>query len=425
VAVKKPRTRFPFGEILLLGTAVVFAIALAEGVLRIIEAERSVSEISYEALRGRSTIDLGALNYNDGRVDRKKESGTYRLLSFGDSYAYSIVDLPYTYHSVAARVASEVTGKEVRLVNLGEPAVSFTQYRNAYDVWARLLEHDGVIFNIYLGNDLLDAAYDWVKDDVGINRLFLNLEWDLRTGSARQVGIPRKYPFRLMDYAYAVYLSATKVIDRSKDVRDGPYNFAMSEVDEQTWLYYAKPQLDNFDPNKLDAMKNGYAALVRFARFLNQLAQSGEYVVVLLSPDQLQVDESVLDRTVGAFGRRKEDLDMDLSAYLVQRIFSEVAPRVAILYLRPLLRCAAHSGLATYRQNETHWSVEGNRIVGEFLGLWLAKNRFAPKTGAPGTVHSCAQNGLRDISSPRLADTPGRTAAYADIVKPLIDSSRQ
>jgi hypothetical protein len=417
------KSRSLLSIMLLLSAATIAGLALAEGLLRIIEARRSSLEISYEALQGYSTIDLGSLNYNDMQVNRKKESGTYRLLSFGDSFAFTIVKPEHTYHNIAARLASRISGKRVRLVNLGEPMVSFTQYRNAYDVWGRLLEHDGAVFNIYLGNDLLDISYGWVQDDVELNRLFLHMDRDQRTGAARHVGIPSKFPLRLMDYGYAVYLTSTGAIRSHPPSPQGPYNFALSVLDEQTWLGFARPQLDNFDPKKLGDLKKGYMAVIRFARFLQELEKEGKFIVVLLSPTQLQVDGNPLDRTLKAFSREKGELDMDLSAYLIQRIFAEVAPNVPLLYLRPILRCAAKARLETYYQNDTHWSAEGNQIVGEFLGLWLARNLGDSKMAVPKNVHQCTKGGLRYGSSPPLTETPQRTAAYVGTIRPLMETT--
>jgi hypothetical protein len=419
----KKKTRTLLGVIVLLFIATAAGLALAEELLRTIEAKSSSLEISYEALKGDSTIDLGALSYNEGQVSRKKKSGTFRLLSLGDSFAYSIVKPEHTYHTIAAELASRISGRRVRLVNVGEPMVSFTQYRNAYDVWGRLLEHDGAVFNIYLGNDLLDIAYGWVKDDVKLNRLFLHMDRDQRTGEARHVGIPSKFPLRLMDYGYAVYLTSTGAIRSHAPSPQGPYNFALSVLDEQSWLGFAKPQLDNFDPKKLGDLKKGYIAVVRFARFLQELKKNGKFVVVLLSPTQLQVDDNSLDRTVEAFSRDKGVLDMDLSAYLIQRIFAEVAPSVPLLYLRPALRCAAQAGVETYYRNETHWSAEGNQIVGEYLGLWLARNLLNSRTSLPSNVDPCAQTGFHYGSSSLLTDRPQRIAAYTHAIEPLLKAN--
>jgi SGNH hydrolase-like domain, acetyltransferase AlgX len=411
------------GNALLAVTAVIAAVALAEGVLRFIEAREFSPEITYERLRGYSTIDLGRLNYNEDKVSRAKEKGTYRLLSFGDSFAYTIVQPPHTYHKVAARIASESTGRPWRIVNLGEPAVSFYQYMKAYKVWGALLEHDGAIFNIYLGNDLLEVSYDWVGKDEKINRVFLNMDRDLRTGAARGVTIPAKFPFRLLDYAYAVYLSAAGKIEVPPVRSRGQYNFAQSDIDEATWLETLRLQLDNFDPGRLRALRKGFAGVVRFAAFLAEVGKHGKQVVVIVSPNQVQVDEAVLRRATEGREGKAGKLDLDLSAYLIVRIFETMAPAVPVIYLRPVLTCAAHEGLANYYKTDSHWSVEGNRVVGEFLGAWLARRLSDSNAKTVKFSTACAEEGLRYGERPSLPDTPERVAAYANFVRPLISAA--
>ena len=103
------------------------------------------------ALQG-DIVDLAALNLNDSVVTRVKPAGEFRVLGLGDSFAYGIVQYPYTYHRRAAEVLeATIPGRHVRMVDLGEPAVSFVQYGNALRRWERTLEHDGVDLMVYLG----------------------------------------------------------------------------------------------------------------------------------------------------------------------------------------------------------------------------------------------------------------------------------
>lgn len=399
-------------NLVLVVASITLAIALVEVVLHFMEARE---EISYQSLTRGDAIDLRAMNYNTDAVPRHKSAAMpYRVLSFGDSFAYTIVKTEFTYHSIAARTASALSGKPAEIVNLGEPAISFYQYMNAYRSFGRALDHDAVIFNIYLGNDLLDVAYKYVADDVKINRLFGKLTLDLQTGEARNTGIPSKFPLRVMDYGYAVYLSLTgKIKPAAKQSKPGQYNFAVAELAEDAWLDHINVQLDNFDPKKLPALGDGYVAAIQFARFVKEIGASGKPVLILLSPNQSQVDSAVLEKVARKYNRNTGELDLDLSARLISRIFKDIAPEASVLYLRPALFCAAQKGPSFYYKTDTHWSAEGNQTVGGFVGTWLAQHWFGAAAKPAG---DCAES-----FEPRgMADAD---QLYDSNIKPLLLSA--
>ena len=402
---------------LLLVAGIFVAVALAEAAVRIIEAAGNNKEISYSNLYRDSVIQLNALNYNEMPVPRAKPPGSFRVLSFGDSFAYSIVKAPRHYHGIAASLASEISKRPVQIVNLGEPAVSFYQYMNAYEVWGKLFEYDGVIFNVYLGNDVLDVAYKYVPNDVKIHRLFLPLDVDLATGRPRSVALPRKFPLRLLDYAYANYLLYTRAVEPTSAMPSSPYNFAVVKLNEDVWLDILNTQLDNFDAAKIEKLREGYLAAIKFARFAAKVGDNGKRVVVLLSPNESQVNDRVLDQVVQKFKRDLSHLDLDLNAYIIQRIFQEVAKEIPVIYLRSILRCAEQSGVSTYYGTDTHWSVDGNSVVGRYLGRWVATNWL-------GTADLSDRSDGRDHGScsQGMSEEPQRDSLFTSRIKPLIDS---
>ena len=117
-------------------------------------------------------------------------------------------------------------------------------------------------------------------------------------------------------------------------------------------------------------------------------SESKKSVLILLSPNQSQVDEAVLERAAAHFRRDRRRLDIDLSARLLARIFSDIAPAASVVYLRPALVCASRNGLSTYYKRDTHWSADGNRIVGEAVGGWIATHWLG--AAAPFVDDACA-----------------------------------
>jgi len=400
--------------LLLFVLSMVVALLLCEVGIRIFEATRG-KEISYEALYKNSTIPLDTLNYNESPVSRSKPKEEFRVLSFGDSFAYSIVRAPNHYHGIAANRATELSQRLVTVVNLGEPAVSFYQYMKAYEVWGKLLEHDGVVFNIYLGNDLLDVAYRYVSTDVKVNRLFLNLDRDPATGQSRSVSIPKKFTLRILDYAYAAQLIFQGVVKPASvpPQATGLYNFAVLKLAEDKWLNILNTQLDNFDATKLARLREGYLAVIKFASFVSKIRSDGKKVLVMLAPNQVQVSDPTLDLVMTKFRHDRALFDLDLSAALIYQIFQDFDPGVGLTYLRTPLRCAEQQGAPTYYETDTHWSVEGNRVVGQYLGSWLA-NRWL---GVPPVPDKQCDDKV-DLS-------PERVFIYNLQIKPLFEAANR
>jgi len=191
-------------SILFLG-ALVISLAAGDLAFRLYERKflvRTLGEWDTE-------IDLASLNYNDSSVPVKKRKGEYRVLSFGDSFGYSITKYPYSYHGVGARLLNKALGGGfVRIVNLGESTTSFYHYIEAYRYWSQRIEHDAVIFNVFLGNDIKDVAFGLGYEGTGGT-----LKPD-RTGlpTIRRpvVRVPRKFPLRMIDYLYAYYFTLTR-----------------------------------------------------------------------------------------------------------------------------------------------------------------------------------------------------------------------
>ena len=402
-------------NLLLLLAGLAIGLLVCDGLFRLYE--RYVL-LGGEELIGEQ-VNLAELNYNDTQVSRNKPANEYRILSFGDSFAYSITKYPYSYHGAAAQILNDSSAETaVRIVNLGEPSVSFYQYMQAWRHWAPLIEHDAVIFNIYLGNDLLDVAYHYVPDDAGINRIFGETGYSLQTGRVLSTRLPRKFPLRMLDYAYAWYHIWRGDIRPSKDTGVCPYNFALVDLDEEIFYSMMLKQMDNFDPEKLQDLVRGYQALAEFIRMVSEIRQSGKQVVIMLSPNELQVSTQQQQEL-----QRRNEIDLNaydtgLPAYLIQGIVNQLDPDIPILHLSNRLYCAGDEGQDLYYGTNTHWSVEGNRLVGEILARFIAGEWLEPERQHVYPFQPCAIQGPEQGVAPE--STPARTELAEQFVTPLL-----
>jgi len=385
-------------------------------------------------------VDLSALNYNESQVPLRKPANEFRILSLGDSFGYTIVKYRFSYHGVAASLLNQaLEGVTVRIVNLGEPAISFYQYMKAYRYWGSLLEHDAVIFNIYLGNDLLDVAYRYVPDDAELNHVFGKHNVNLQTGQKREtdgtktqvriekqvIKVPRKYPLRIMDYMYAYYYGlAGRLQDRHPYSANGsPYSLALYPLPEEKYYHTSYGTLDNYDPSKVRKLERGYRAAIEFARMVSSIRQEGKRVLIMLSPPEVEIRSDLRRKVGNKYNADLSGLDLALPEFLVSEAIQRVDRQIDVLEMSGTFRCAANDNQDLYYKTDTHWSVEGNRLVGEIVAKyvsarWLQRYLSRPLAG----LQACVVQ-REDLLGDRIRPTEPRGRIVKTFLEPLIAST--
>ena len=75
-----------------------FSLLIADRIFIAYEQSQLVPKLP--DIDGQGPINLSALRYNDGAVERKKGPDEFRILSFGDSFTYSVMDPQWSYNGV-------------------------------------------------------------------------------------------------------------------------------------------------------------------------------------------------------------------------------------------------------------------------------------------------------------------------------------
>lgn len=328
---------------------------------------------------GEDMVDLAALSLNDSAVPRKASPSEFRVLCMGDSFAFGPVKYRFTYHAVAARdLAGLGLARGFRFVNLGEPAISFYEYMDRYDYWDRIIEHDGAVFTVYLGNDILDVAAGRVPHNQGVNRLFRDAGVEVREWRARKT-IPSKYPLRLLDYLRANYLVWSGAFKPHTITNDDPYHSHAGQLSEDVYYDKAYTQLENFDAGRLPALRWGYQALIHFVRFVSAIRMSGTQVAVVLAPCESQVDRELRSEVARRYDVEVESYDLALPAFLIAETVQRIDPRIPLLDLSGPFEHVTEEGMDLYFGTNTHWSVEGNELAGTCLARFLAEHWFGAR----------------------------------------------
>ena len=116
------------------------------------------------------------------------------------------------------------------------------------------------------------------------------------------------------------------------------------------------------------------------ARFSAEVRASGSDFMVMIIPDDYQVDRSLLQRALAFNGLDADDMDVDLP----QQCLKEFLEKDQIDYL-DLLPVFRKHNKRLYLRNDEHWNIEGNRAAAQALATHLREGllRDLPEQETP------------------------------------------
>ncbi|MDZ4731751.1 MAG: SGNH/GDSL hydrolase family protein [Xanthomonadales bacterium] len=344
----------------------------------------------YPDIEGVEPINLAQLRYNEGVVSRELADDEFRILSFGDSFTHSVMQPDLSYNGIVQQQLNDaLQDKTVRVVNLGEPGTGPNSFRAAHDFWSQIFEHQAVLFHIFLGNDVQDDAYLTSPLVWEPNIAVLQASNDLLDAGSRRV--PNKFPLRMLDYAYAAWLS--RKTTAAAELPPG-YNWAaLTELDAEAFAHTYFVFLDVTDPKKLPALLPGYQQVMLLLQRAQSLVEQGIKVAVLLGPSEPMVDDELRAEVFAAEAANAANYDLGLPARIISELQQRVAPNVPLLDMTQAFRGQFQSSAdKLYFRRNTHWNLVGNQLAGDEISSFLLQHWFgqAPAemlqqdTGWPG-----------------------------------------
>jgi hypothetical protein len=325
-------------------------------------------------------IALDELGYNEEPIARRSARGEFRVLSFGDSFAYSLLRPQHTYHRLLGQRLSRRLDRRVSVVNFGEPGTSFPTYLSQLRYWTEQREYDAILVNVYAGNDFADlgtTAFGGLQE--------LDPRVDVVDGQSPQeallVGpamrVPHTFPLRILDYLYAFYASLAHAGKRS----DPRYRRPAHEFSPDAYLQMQRPIASAYRRPDYRAHQTGYLYLGRFLRALADEEERGKRTAVFVSPPEVIVSERLRQEVARSLGKQVASTDPQLPLALVRGVAARVGYTGPILDLTDCLRRREDPDNPLYLPRNTHWSARGDRVVAELLELMLAAHWFDSAAG--------------------------------------------
>jgi hypothetical protein len=321
-----------------------------------------------------NTFDLASLGFKEKTVSATKSPNTIRILSIGDSFAYAAVPIPHTYSDVLETLLNQTgDGPDFEVINLGIPGISFPEYLAQFNFWSSRLDFDGVIFNIYTGNDLLDM--EWLPYSKNEEIRFKNGEFFVGKGS----WVPRLYRFRFLDYAKAYYsmhmprvrefLSSDSQMMQKANMFpwiDARYFIAGNDVQPPPFYIKAMRRASfAYRINTIDKVRNGYLWFLALMDLAQQTIDSGKFVLILNSPSNLPYSKKIQELIID--GIPEDSLDPQLPGAMMASLAEMRQFKGKIIDLFDCFTSYAGEEIYFSSLSDTHWTKYGNEIVGRIL----------------------------------------------------------
>lgn len=301
----------------------------------------------------------------------------FRIVVLGDSFAFGANGVPYgaLWHQVTAAALEEAGGRPVEVINLGMPGVGPRFALRLWELEAERLDPDLVVLGFFVGNDLTDEGDEPLESTLGGGLAQRSLTVRLLRNALRQ---------RSGLAAPAAAEAPATGGDASRGGEElsltaGGFDPEAPLLTEEAYLGMEEGRLLAIagpDTGRFDRLVAGANLLLE--RLARQVEASGARFVVVLIPDEGQVDRELARRIA-----RRSGFSLDLDRPQRRLVPWLEDRRIPHLDLLPLFRRRHEAGgPQLYRFQDTHWSVEGNRLAGETLAGFLLEEGLVPAAGA-------------------------------------------
>jgi PAS domain S-box-containing protein len=260
----------------------------------------------------------------------------------GDSYVESTM-MPTSMLST-----TQLAGKTLTTVaNLGQSGYGPQQELAVIKRYALPLRPKYLVWVFYEGNDLLDVQeYPEMVSLLNSRLDSLGMVWD------------RSFTKNSLSWLMNIMQGCVppeKPPAVPATVRDG-------QGKAQRVYVKGRTSASSLTKQDLEALKTSVAAIEEAYRLVKE--EGGRFVVVF-APTAFRVYQDIARFETD--GRESPPWVLDDLPERLRKMVSEISPDIGYLDLTPALKAAAREGSLVFLPDDTHWSVEGHRVVGETL----------------------------------------------------------
>ncbi len=295
----------------------------------------------------RSGYTTNRLGFNDKDRADVKPSGVTRVGIVGDSFVFGVVPRADNFVTVLDGMAAQA-GRPLAFVNLGIPGAGPVNYLGLIRGDAARLNMDVACVVLFVGNDITQSHPDTHT------RLWLGLPHEM---------LAQPHLLRPRLDSFYVYLAGRALYRRLVD-RISSEDTAFSQ---RTFLAIARQRMSVYARDDNARLASAYAHAIDHLKSMRAAAAASNMeFMVILAPDQIQVDGPLRDAVIARYQLDARHFDFDRPQNIITPRLRAVG--IEVLDLLPAFR--AHEGTALYETFDTHWNARGNRLAAE--QIWRA-----------------------------------------------------
>lgn len=326
------------------------------------------AHVLIRTLSRQEAYDLLALGYNDeGVYARERHEKVYRILSFGGSFTFGITRPDFTFNAVLRKeLAARFPGRSFEILNLGSPGAGFRDMLAQYEFWSNNIDYDAAIFTLYPG-----ANFEARPDD-GHRELVYG----------PGVFVPHSAPFRMFDYLFTIS-AAVDALRREND----PVYFSAFPFPYNAYVAKMAKASRPYRMTGYEAFAQGLTELLRLMDAVKAETRKGKRALFVVAGPHFLYSPTLYSHVLQAEGIDRGRIDPLLPGAVIRALAEKAGLAGDVLDLTPCLASVRDGGQSLYYKTDTHWSREGNVVVGEMLAEDLARRWFsdarAGKAGCP------------------------------------------
>jgi hypothetical protein len=330
----------------------IITLALAEATVRVsrhLFPSTVPSIIFYDRSYNRYRGQPGALNYGfrlnsagfkDVEFQPVKEPGTQRVVAIGDSFAFGAVPYQYNYLTLVETYL-EAEGLSAEVINMGIPGLAPQDYLAVLANEGLPLQPDLVLVSFFVGNDF---------DETMRLRTKLHQFSDF-------VALIKYVVDARISFEGRAYQGEPEYDDNAPYFRESTYIAVQSQ---RSWIYRRPPLYPH-------ALRAAVDYLVRM-KVLS--AEAGAGFMVLVIPDETQVNTALQAQVLLALGLTAADVDFTQP----NRFLADEFERYGIESVDPLDSFLARGReIPLYKPLDSHWNIAGNELAARLLTRPLAQ----------------------------------------------------
>ncbi|MBP0013467.1 MAG: SGNH/GDSL hydrolase family protein [Roseofilum sp. SBFL] len=329
-----------------IGLILLISLGLTEIVFRVynyLHPSFIFHDSSYNRFRGKPlapeyNFRLNSQGFKDVEFQVEKAPNTFRILGIGDSFAYGVVPYNYNYYT---RLEEKLKQRDdrVEIINMGIPNLSPKDYLALLVTEGLALNPDRVILSFFIGNDFDD--------------------------SKRSI---ESYSYVFSFWKFLIDLQNSyegKVIHGNLEYQDD-----LPTLTDEKYLQIEIGRSDLFrvENSELESRVRGAMTYLREIKELCD-RQNIELLVILI-PDELQVNPNLQAKVIDELGMNLEDLDFSLPNQYLQEELTE--SEIDFLDLFPYFQGYSEFE-QLYKPNDSHWNIAGNELAAELIFQYLQR----------------------------------------------------